>query len=90
MNAPKHTQSNWYPARSSGGQGLVIEDDTGRNVAVTYDEKDAALVAAAPELLEALKACSKALSDSGRWVPDEYAEAFRNADRAIAKAEGRT
>ena len=47
---------SWYKARMSGnGQGLVIEQDTGRNVAVTYDEKDAALVAAAPELLDALR-----------------------------------
>lgn len=33
-------------------QGLVIDEETGRNVAVTYDPQDAPLVSAAPELLE--------------------------------------
>ena len=50
---PKRT---WYEANMSGDQGLVIEDATGRSVAVTYDKEDAALVAAAPELLNALLA----------------------------------
>lgn len=43
---------NWYEGKTGNGQGLVIEEETGRNVAVTYDKKDAPLVAAAPELLE--------------------------------------
>lgn len=34
-------------------QGLVISEATGANVAVTYDVKDADLVAAAPDLFEA-------------------------------------
>ena len=46
---------NWYTGKVSGGQGIVIEEGTGRNVAVAYDEKDTPLLAAAPELLKALK-----------------------------------
>ena len=34
----------------------MIDENTGRNVAVAYDEKDAALLAAAPDMAEALKA----------------------------------
>lgn len=41
---------DWYAREKSGGQGLVIEEGTGRNVAVTYEAKDAPLVAAAPRL----------------------------------------
>lgn len=45
--------NTWYKAH--GLQGLVIENNTGRNVAVTYDPKDAPMVAAAPAMLAALK-----------------------------------
>jgi hypothetical protein len=46
----------WYEANMGNDrQGLVIEEATGRNIAVTYDKADAALVAAAPELLDTLK-----------------------------------
>ena len=41
----------WYAKSGSMGQGLIIEEETGRNVAVAYDESDADLLAAAPELL---------------------------------------
>ncbi len=43
---------NWYGKNNSNGQGLIIEEETGRNVAVSYDEKDTNLLAAAPELLK--------------------------------------
>ena len=38
-----------------GVQGTICEDDTGRTVAVAYDRKDAALLAAAPAMLEVVK-----------------------------------
>lgn len=47
---------DWYTASTSGDQGLVIEESTGRNVAVTYRASDAPLVAAAPAMLAALQA----------------------------------
>ena len=51
---------NWYTSKGSMGQGIIAEEETGRNVAVAYDEKDAPLLAAAPALLEA---CNLAMSD---------------------------
>ena len=46
----------WYAAKAGNDhQGLVIEEGTGRNVAVTYDVKDAPLAALAPEMREALE-----------------------------------
>ena len=86
---------SWYKARMSGnGQGLVIEQDTGRDVAVTYDEKDAALVAAAPELLDALKGlfehCAMIHRVWGDGSNQKEADAAIAAGKAaIAKAEGR-
>lgn len=52
----------WYAKKSAGnGQGLVINEEDGRNVAVAYDEKDAQLLAAAPELASALLYAAKCL-----------------------------
>lgn len=47
---------NWYASKSAGDhQGLVIEEGTGRTVAVAYDKEDTASLAAAPAMLELLK-----------------------------------
>jgi predicted GNAT family acetyltransferase len=45
----------WYAQRSSGSQGIVINEADGRTVAVTYDMDDVVLVASAPELLTELR-----------------------------------
>ena len=54
----------WHETKSGDIQGLVVDTETGRNVAVTFDKKDAKLIAAAPELLAA---CLMALDE-----PDDY------------------
>ena len=46
---------NYYARKSNGGQGIICDEDTGRTVAVVYDDKDLALLAAAPALLAALE-----------------------------------
>ena len=40
-------------------QATICEDGTGRTVAVAYDRKDAALIAAAPAMLEVVKWADK-------------------------------
>lgn len=45
---------SWYAAETGNHQGLVIEEGTGRNVAVCYDKADAPIVAAAPAMLALL------------------------------------
>ena len=51
----KHTPGPWYATNAAGdAQGLVIAETTGANIAVTYRPEDAALVAAAPDLLSIL------------------------------------
>ena len=46
-------------------------------------ESDARLIAAAPELLEALKSCPALKTDNPEWI-----EFYKKASRAVAKAEG--
>ena len=48
----EHTLGPWNASKNQY-QGLVISEATGATVAVTYDAKDADLVAAAPDLFEA-------------------------------------
>lgn len=49
-------KKRWTAAKSfTFGQGIVTEESTGRTVAVAYDDKDTALLAAAPLMLEVLE-----------------------------------
>lgn len=77
------TTQRWY-AKQAGNdcQGLVIDEDTGRTVAVAYDRQDTELLAAAPELLEALRNMLKDAGNQDRCWPHDLARA------AIARAEG--
>lgn len=74
---------SWYAKKSAGrGQGLVISEGDGRNVAVVYDVKDTPLLAAAPALLAALE---RFVDASDRlWLLRGSAEQGR---AAIAKAK---
>lgn len=70
----------------AGGLGMSIED--GRDY---ESEANAKLIAAAPELLDALKQAVRALNEMARFTvgySDSYTIAMQ-CDHAIAKAEGR-
>lgn len=83
----------WYAKKAGNdSQGLVIDEATGRTVAVTYEAHDAALLAAAPDLLAVLsKILAAHKSANNGAVMGEavlcgyFAEA---AEYAIAKAKG--
>ena len=47
--------TTYYHKPTSGDQSAVIDEQTGRTVAVVYDAKDAPLLAAAPALRDALQ-----------------------------------
>ena len=88
-----HTSGPWYESSTGNHQGLVISRATSANVAVTYEKNDARLIAAAPDLLEALRLMLEAQSKRRHplGAPDEgiatlCAEASNAARAAIAKA----
>ena len=51
----KTTPGPWYEASTGNHQRLIISEVDGSNVAVVYDNKDAAIIAAAPDLLRVCK-----------------------------------
>ena len=83
----------WYAKPTAGherhGQSVVIDEETGRDIAIVYDgDADAQLLAAAPELLEALKA----VLECGSLNPNhlhKFGKPYQQAEFAIDLAEGR-
>jgi len=72
------------------GQGLIIDEGTGKNIAVAYDNADAQLIAAAPELLQVLVEVSGRLALWAEIAEDDRREdrdALRNAQDVITQIE---
>jgi hypothetical protein len=87
---------NWYKAKTGNDQGLIVEEQTGKNIAVSYEEKDAHLIAAAPELLEACKEAYRRIGEDliDEIFPDgEIDKSYRifheKLGKIISKAEGK-
>jgi len=76
------TTKIWHAAKTGSSQGLVIAEN-GDNIAVTYDADDAAIIAAAPELLDALQN----LYNACEFWEDRADPVLKNARAAIQKAE---
>lgn len=91
-HAAAHTPGPWYVQVSEyTGQGLIMSEATGANIAVAYDgPANAALLAAAPELLAALRELCAALDAEnladGPGISWALALLRDMAQAAIAKA----
>ena len=86
-------------ADGKGNKFYVLQDSDGQEVIADWlKEADARLIAAAPDLLEALRKAEAALSDIGdaerepgddvAWLERRAAEALPIVRAAIKKAEG--
>jgi hypothetical protein len=71
----------WYVGKTGNHQGLVIEEETGRSVAVAYDKQDAPMLAAGPRMADALAKVAAFLES---WAKSPACTAI-NRDRAMAQ-----
>ena len=91
-----HTPGPWYSTPTAGhemhGQSAIASEANGKTVAIAYDGKaDAHLIAAAPEMLEALRAMVSRAPFMDQSVTAEglaNCEALAKAGHAIRQAEG--
>ena len=103
-NTP-HTPAPWFAVESRGKDQFhirVLDTEDGYSVMdcdwVGYNKAkaNATLMAAAPELLEALEnllflnACEQEGIESGRPTAKQWFEAFDKAEQAVDKAKGLT
>ncbi len=74
--------ANWYTSSTAEDlQGLIYNEKTGQNIAVCYNVEHAALIAAAPELLEA---CKLALKDTEMLLSGESDPTDENYNATIS------
>jgi hypothetical protein len=81
MKSSEHTPGPWT-AEKLGYDGFRItyhEDGIKRYLCHGYDEKNASLIAAAPDLLAALKLIDSNAGESVEWIRRHTREAIRKA-----------
>ena len=103
-NTAKHTPGPWateYDINEHGSDCVIVTKDYNYRICDIYSRSNdgmtvpddaasanARLIAAAPDLLEALKVCADLLADYDE-AEGEEGDAYREALAAIAKAEGK-
>lgn len=84
----------WYESSTGNHQGLIVEEETGRSIAVTYDKADAALIVISHNAHESLIAALEQMREQfnrhtckyhGPMVCDKC-EALKTADEALRQA----
>ena len=85
------TTTTYYHKGTPGEQGSVIDEQTGRTVAVVYDAKDAPLLAAAPTLRDALQRLADVAYAANRdqhagigASPEQWSEMYQATNAAYA------
>lgn len=88
----KHTPGPWNVNDERGIDGNIYIEDALGVVAIVTDEANARLIAAAPELLEALKVLTHGYSEVGNLYHDvsrkDISAAWVKARALVAKATG--
>jgi K+/H+ antiporter YhaU regulatory subunit KhtT len=95
-NQDKATARNWYESNTGNHQGLIIEEETGKNIAVTYEKEHAALIVRAvnshDELTASLEEILQCLMERVNFenLSEDEQEAVRDAENALNLAKGET
>ena len=92
-----HTIAPWHLIRDKQAPGTYYvwpqrEPLEGKRIAIAYGDANAYLIAAAPELLSALRRAFNLIKESGfssGLIEDEFDATLKQAGDAIAKAEGK-
>ncbi len=85
-------KQSWIAKKNDNGQAVIYDEDNGKNIAVSYEHEHADLIAAAPDLLEVVRAFLRAPhigSDgpaSSTITVQDYT--LRSAQNAVSKATG--
>ena len=86
----KHTQLPWYEGRTGNHQGIVISENTGENIVISYHKKYAEFIVRAcnahDDLLEACNELIDAWHSDDANFHIEEPKALKLARKAIAKA----
>lgn len=82
------TPGPWYAASTGNHQGLIISEHDGSNVAVSYDAKDARLIALAPEMLDGLEMTLRAIANPKDIDPLVMFAVTEKLTALIARAKG--
>ena len=85
MKTSGHTRGPWYESETGTHQGLIVNEETGENVAVSYDKDNARLIASAPEMLEVLE---KILHADSFKCGVEDMHLVTKAVKIVSKAKG--
>lgn len=84
-----NTYNPWHNATKKDSlQGLVYDETTGENIAVTYEPETAQLVSAAPSLLAACKLARDSIVGLLPGIDTESTIVLPALREAIQKAEG--
>jgi len=78
----------WYTPSTGNHQGLIVDMETGKNIAVAYDKEDAPLIAAAPDLLAACKKLVEIAPLQWGEDPEHWPKVMDRIENAITKATG--
>lgn len=83
----KHTKGRWYASSSFIGSTEAEYAIANFNGLLPEQEANAKLIAAAPELYEALDELCK-LDECDVYTAESWAQSFEKARKALAKARG--
>ena len=78
---------SWYVENTRNYQAIIVDEKTGKSIAVIYDKMDAPLLAAAPDLLACLKHCVGFITDEHANTEINKQEVLDLSKSAIKKAE---